>query len=108
MKNNNKKIFEIIDFPTNGKNFHLGENKTVKGAAHNAFELISNSIEQDILLEENFLVFCIRDISKQKEYSFIGKKIKLENPVYRTINGEEFEFYYKNVIGAYKEKYFKD
>ena len=101
--NNSAKVFEILDFPKEGKNFKLGKEKTIKSAANSAFELITNSIEQDILKEENFLVFNIREINLNKEYKFIGTKIKLENPVYKTINGEEHIFEYKNIIGAYKK-----
>ena len=103
-KNNSTiKIFEIIDYPKQGKNFPLGKEKTIKSAANSAFELISNSIEQDLLKDENFLVFYIKEVNKNKEYKFIGKKIKLENPVYKTINGEEHVFEYKNIIGEYKK-----
>lgn len=103
-KNNNTvKIFEIIDYPKQGKNFHLGKQKTIKNAAHEAFELISNSIEQDIIQEENFLVFSIIETNMKKEYKFIGTKIKLENPVYKTVNGKEHIFEYKNIIGEYKK-----
>ena len=102
-KNKNMKEFEILDFPKEGKNFKLGKEKTIKSAANSAFELITNSIEQDILKEENFLVFNIKETNSNKEYKFIGKKIKLENPVYKTINGEEHIFEYKNIIGEYKK-----
>lgn len=108
MKNNIKKNlslkeFEIIDYPNRGKNFSLGKEKTIKSAANSAFELISNSIKQDILVEENFLVFYIREKNSKNEYKFIGKKIKLENPVYKTINGKQHVFEFKNIIGEYNK-----
>ena len=104
IKNNNTvKIFEIIDYPKQGNNFLLGKEKTIKAAANSAFELISNSIEQDLLKDENFLVFYIKEKNKNKEYKFIGKKIKLENPVHKTIDGKEHIFEYKNIIGEYKK-----
>ena len=49
-----------------------------------------------------FIVFVIKDISTNKEYKYIGNRIKLQNPITINKNGKEITYRYKNIIGKYK------
>lgn len=101
--NNTIKNFEIVDFPEVNKNFGNYKANTPKKAASLAFDFLSNIIEQDIIDDDTFMVFIIRNKVTKKEYKYIGTRIKLENPVKKNINGEEIIFNYKNVIGKYNK-----
>lgn len=95
--------YSIVDFPEDNQNFGDFKAKTPKKAAHYAFDYLSNISN----LKSQFgvyIVFTIVDNDTQKEYSYIGSRIKLENPVVKIENGEKKMYYYKNVIGKYSDE----
>ncbi len=103
MTYNNKRVinnYMIVEFPDN----KIFSETSSKKAANNAFSYllqfmdIDNS-DDDFFLGK-FLVFVIKNTKTNKEYKYIGNRIKLKNPVK---NGNNI-YYYKNVIGKYKKE----
>lgn len=107
--NNNKcSYYTIVDFPDTNMNFGKYKGKSPKIAANKAFSTLINFI----ILDENnendtfgkFIVFVIKDIDTNKEYKYIGNRIKLQNPITVNKNGKEITYKYKNIIGKYKKE----
>ena len=100
-KINTKSTYQIVDFPVATKNFGHYEATYPKGAAMQAFQLLSNIVEQKLNEDGKFIVFVIQNKDTKKEYKYIGAKIKLENPVVKYADGVRTIYHYKNVIGKY-------
>ena len=99
--NKNKNRYIIVEFYS-GEQIKIFNDKTPKKAANQAFSYLLqfmnvNESQEDFLLGK-FLVFIIKNLDTDKEYKYIGNRIKLENPV--KVNGITYQ--YKNVIGKYK------
>jgi len=113
MKYNNNiiKTYKIVDFPNTGELYGNYKSTSPKKAAELAFDVLTNLISnnnnnnnKNEYSSGKFLVFTIRNIGNQKEHKYIGSRIKLENPIKKSINGKEIIMQYKNVIGVYKEE----
>jgi hypothetical protein len=102
-KNN---YYTIVDFPKDNQNYGTYEGKYPKSAANKAFSKLlqfiktTNNLQKDDFLGK-FLVFVIKNINTNKEYKYIGNRIKLHNPIEKIINGRKIIYRYKNVIGKY-------
>ena len=95
--------YSIVDFPEDNQFFGPFHADSPKKAAHYAFDYLSNISK----LKSQFgvyIVFTIIDHKTEKEYDFIGSRVKLENPVIRSENGVKKVYYYKNVIGKYSSE----
>ena len=100
-KNNKKGIYNIVDFPNKNQQFGNYAALFPKQAATEAFNFLSNILEEKINEEGKFIVFTIQNKDTKKEYKYIGTRIKLENPVVKYVNGNQVIYEYKNVIGKY-------
>lgn len=100
-KINTKSIYQIVDFPKSNKTFGNYEAYFPKQAAMQAFQLLSNIVEERLNEDGKFIVFVIQNKDTKKEYKYIGAKVKLENPVTKYENGTSITYHYKNVIGKY-------
>ena len=100
--NNNYKYnnYMIVDFPDN----KIFEETSSKKAANNVFSYLLQFMDIDNTDDDfflgKFLVFVIKNTKTNKEYKYIGNRIKLKNPVKMGNN----IYYYKNVIGKYKKE----
>ena len=104
MNSNNikKKYYTIVDFPKTNQTYGKFSGTIPKKAASKAFSVLSKYMKQnnDDLFGK-FIVFVIKDIETNKEYKYIGNRIKLHNPVVVNKNGKEITYNFKNVIGVY-------
>ena len=100
-KINTKSTYQIVDFPVANKNFGHYEAKYPKEAAMQAFQLLSNIVDEKLNEQGKFIVFVIQNKDTKKEYKYIGAKVKLENPVVKYADGVRTTYHYKNVIGKY-------
>ena len=98
--NTSLKYYKIVDFNDNHKD-NIFSGKIPKDSAHKAFPYLLKFIDN---INGNFLVFTIKELNSQKEYTYIGTRIKLENPVYKTINGQEVKYIYKDVLNKYQKQ----
>jgi hypothetical protein len=98
---NTKSTYQIVDFPKPTKTFGHYEAYFPKQAAMQAFQLLSNIVEEKLNEDGKFIVFVIQNKDTKKEYKYIGAKVKLENPVVKYENGINVTYHYKNVIGKY-------
>jgi hypothetical protein len=95
--------YSIVDFPEDNQRFGEFDAKTPKKAAHQAFDYLSNISN----LKSKFgvyIVFTVVDNNTQKDYNYIGSRVKLENPVIRMEKGEKKMYHYKNVIGRFSSE----
>jgi hypothetical protein len=109
--NNKNHLYTVLDFPNDNETYGKFEGKIPKIAANKAFTSLIKFIDIDISNEDSFvgkfLVFTIKDLDTNKEYKYIGNRIKLKNPVKIGKvgkNGKEIEYKYKNVIGKYNSE----
>lgn len=98
--NNQLKNYKIVDFNDNHQEY-IFSGKIPKDAAHKAFPYLLKFIDN---INGNFLVFTIKKLNSQKEYTYIGTRIKLENPIYKTVNGIEVKYIYKDVLNKYNKE----
>ena len=99
--NNVFKTFSIVDFPKDGLTHGKFNATSPKKGADLAFtellKYINNNDKSNDPYEGKFVVFTIINIDSEKEYKYIGNRIRLENPVKKN----NVTYYYKNVIGKY-------
>ena len=95
-----KRKFTIIDFPKKGSTFGHYISNSPSRAASKAFSKLARIIKLENTDEKNHVVFTIQD-SNKKTYSYIGTRVKLENPIIKNISGKEIKYYYKNIITKY-------
>ena len=96
--------YTIVDFPEDNQTYGSFKGKTPKIAAskimtHLIKYLVLNNTDD---LHGKFIVFVIRDIDSEKEYKYIGNRIKLHNPVIIEKDGKKIEYKYKNIIAKYR------
>jgi ABC-type enterochelin transport system ATPase subunit len=99
--NYNKNYYTIVDFPKENQTYGKFSGTCPKNAASKAYSVLFKHLKDKENLFGKFIVFVIRDINNNKEYKYIGNRIKLENPVVVSKNGKEIIYNYKNVIGIY-------
>jgi hypothetical protein len=99
-KNISLKKYKIVDFNDSHQE-NLFSGKIPKDAAHQAFPYLLKFIDN---INGNFLVFTIKNIDSQKEYTYIGTRITLENPIYKLVNGIEVKFIYKDILNKYNKE----
>jgi len=97
-------IYSIVDFPNDKELYGNFEGNNPKSAANKAFSYLIKFIDKNYDNQGKFLVFVIRNMSTNKEYKYIGNRIKLQNPIRVNKNGRSFVYEYKNVIGKYKKE----
>lgn len=96
--------FEIVDFPSNGKNYGSYSANVPSQAASKAFTALTKKMGYDKDDAEKFIVFSIREKKGGggKVYEYVGTKVKLHKPIHigkRTYN-------YRNIVVSHKDKYF--
>ena len=102
-KNNNKKYYTIVDFPSQKQTYGKFSGTIPKNAASKAYSVLFKFMKQNDNLFGKFIVFVIREIETNKEYKYIGSRIKLQNPVVVNKNGKEIIYNFKNVIGIFDQ-----
>lgn len=99
--NINKKYYTIVDFPQKNQTYGKFSGKNHKTAANKAYSVLFKFMNNQQDLSGKFIVYVIKDIETNKEYKYIGNRIKLENPVVVYKDGKKITYNYKNVIGIY-------
>jgi len=99
--NKPKNIYTIVDFPEPGKTYGKFTGTIPKNAASKSFSFLFNFMKNKHDLFGKFIVFIIKDIKTNKEYKYIGSRIKLHNPVVVNKKGKDIIYKYKNVVGVY-------
>lgn len=100
--NTTKKTFYLKDDDNK-----LGKyiSKTPKSAAKKAFsklfkrlQMVNNNLNNS----SKFIIFTIVNKDNNKEYKYIGKRIKLAKPIKVFRNNKEILYKYTDIIGKYK------
>lgn len=109
-ENENKKqikqkgdIYTIIDFPNKGKNYGEFLGKSPKRAAEKAFTKLAR-LSKTNNSQKQFIVFSILNKNTNKEYKYIGTRIKLVNPIEVIRGGKKIIYRYMNTIGKYRDE----
>ena len=97
----NNSSYTLVDFQSNKPVYFNGS--IPKHAASKAFNYLTSFIDTSDF-DGKFVVFVIRNTMSNKEYKYMGNRIKLIKPVRRLINGQYMTYNYKNVIGKYDPK----
>ncbi len=111
-KNNNKKnvkkmkikdVYTIVDFPKEDTTYGEFSGASPKRAADKAFTKLYklSKINNN---SSDFLVFTIKNKRTNKEYKYIGKRIKLIKPIVVSRGGKEITYKYINTIGKYRSE----
>ena len=100
---NKKYEYTIVDYPEENRTMGRFHGSSPKQAAKKAFSKLAR-ISKLNNTKRQFIVFIIKNLTTNKEYKYIGSRIKLENPKKVVINGKNIIYRYINVIGKYKEE----
>ncbi len=102
IKKREKAIYTVVDFPEERKNFGRFKGSSPKRAAMKAFTRLAK-ISKLNNTDRQFIVFTILNLTNDKEYKYIGTRVKLVKP--RTVNrgGKKIVYKYINTVGKYKE-----
>lgn len=101
---NNNIYYSIVDFPNDNQLYGKFKGSSPKKAANKAFSFLIKFMNNQEDFFGKFIVFVIRNNNTNKEYKYIGNRIKLENPIQVQKNGKTIVYNYKNVIGKFKEE----
>ncbi len=101
IKKDDKKIYTIVDFPEEGENSGRFTGTSPKRAATKAFTKLAKLSNLNNS-KRQLLVFVIRNLETNKEYQFIGSRVKLAKPRKVVINGKNVIYRYKNIVGKYR------
>lgn len=104
INNNKKKYYTIVDFPSQEKTYGKFSGNIPKNAASKAYSVLFKFMKQNDDLFGKFIVFVIKEIETNKEYKYIGSRVKLQNPVVVNKNGKQITYNFKNVIGVFDPK----
>lgn len=97
--------FTVLNYPKEGENYGWYAAKSPKRAASKAFSQISRKIGLNNNSEKNFMVFSIQERTrntKNKTYTYMGTRVKLNKPLIIKRGNKEIKYYYKNVISKYQ------
>ena len=92
-------FYKIVEFNEEGNNIFSG--KIPKDAAHKVFPYLLKFIDN---FEGNLLVFTIKNLETNKEYTYIGTRIKLKKPIYEIKNNQQIKYIYKDIINKYHKQ----
>jgi hypothetical protein len=102
-----KYTFSVKDFPEKTDLYGKYISDTPIRAAKKAFSKLIKLMNMEHNIVNNsskFLIFTIINNQNNKEYKYIGKRIKLDKPSTIIKNGKTIIYQYSNVIGKYDEK----
>jgi len=105
LKKNISCYYTIVDFPEDNKTYGKYLSSTPKKAAVKAFNDLIKFVDDDLEKEGKFIVYFMRNIETNKEYQFMGSKIKLQNPVLSKKNGKEITYNYKIIVSKYDVRF---
>jgi hypothetical protein len=91
-------IYQIMDFPTNGKKYGRYIAKTPLIAANKAFNKLTNYFD---MKNNNMLIFSIRNSSTGRVYKYIGTRVELYKPLVINKGGKNIIYNSKNIITKY-------
>ena len=97
----NKKRYTLLNFPEEGINYGIFKSASPKRAAQKAFGKLAKSIN----LTNNsgkFIVFTIKNLDTNKEYKYIGSRVKLAKPIIINRNGKKITYSFHHTVGKYK------
>jgi len=97
-------FYKIVEFNEKGNNIFSG--KIPKDAAHKVFPYLLKFIDNidENNFEGNLLVFTIQNLETNKEYTYIGTRIKLKKPIYEIKNNQQIKYIYKDIINKYHKQ----
>ena len=104
---NKKRTFELVDYPKQGKNYGYYKGKYPKQVAKKVANFLSkkHNIGNN---DQKFIVFTIKEItknSKNKEYKYIGTRVKLNKPNKVEYNGKIIYHNYNILVTKYDDNF---
>jgi len=104
--------YTLVDFPKEGDTYGEYEGKTPKAAANKILTILARKVKlnnsNNNSNHNKFIVFIIRNKKTNKEYKYIGTRIKLNKPKVVYYNGKEVKHFYKNIVTQYDDYLMKN
>lgn len=107
--NSNKRTFVLVDYPSPGKTYGYYKGKYPKQVAKKIANFLSkkHNIGNN---DQKFVVFTIREITQKskkenKEYKYIGTRIKLNKPNEVNYNGKIIYHNYNVLVSKYDDSF---
>ena len=97
-----KDIYTVLDFPNEKETFGRFKGNSPKRAAMKAFTRLAK-ISKLNNTDRQFIVFSILNLNNEKEYKYIGTRVKLIKPRVVNRGGKKIVYKYVNTVGKYKE-----
>ena len=99
------RYFTVIDFPAPGQKYGRYKGKYPSNAASKAFSQLAKIINLKNSNKKNHMVFTIREItqgSDNKNWTYVGTRVELNQPIVKKIGNKTVKFNYKNIISQYE------
>ena len=103
-KKNRKRLFKIIGYPHEGKNYGNFVGRYPAQAAHKALNILAKKINMTNSNIHNQMKFWLKDTSTNKEYCYVGSRIKLNKPTVIYRNNKKIEYWYKTILRRCREQ----
>ncbi len=97
-----KDVYTVVDFPNQHETFGRFTGNSPKRAATKAFTRLAK-ISKLNNTDRQFIVFTILNLTTDKEYKYIGTRVKLVKPRIVNRGGKKIVYKYINTVGKYKE-----
>lgn len=97
-----KDVYTVLDFPNVKETFGRFTGNSPKRAATKAFSRLAK-ISKLNNSDRQFIVFTILNLNNDKEYKYIGTRVKLIKPRVVNRGGKKIVYKYVNTVGKYKE-----
>lgn len=98
-----KRVYTILDFPKEKQTYGKFMGESPQQAAKKAFSKLARLSKLNNK-NRQFIVFVMKEIETNKEYKYIGSRVKLIKPRVVYHNGNKVVYHYINVVGKYKEE----
>ena len=94
-KNTHRRTFSIVDYPSIGELHGNYRAKYPENAAEKVLSELAKRVNLKNTNDKNFIFFTIRDQKSGNEYSYIGTRVELYQPV-KLNNGQTIR--YRNIL----------
>jgi len=99
-----KRLFKVIGYPNEENNYGNFIGRYPAQAAHKALNVLAKKINMTNSNIHNQMKFWLKDTSTNKEYCYVGSRIKLNRPTVIHRNNKKIEYWYKTILRRCREQ----
>ena len=97
--------YTLLDYPKKGDKYGNFTGSCPSRAAKKFLTFLSNEYKVPNSSSKKALIFSIRNNKTQKEYKYVGTRVKLNRPEVVMMNNRKVNFNYKNIVTLHKDYY---